>query len=96
MSCSSPSTKLFNTEKDELISVPLPNKKDSLKILYVSGNATTQNCIQVITVRGKEIKVLRNYERYNSLDYYDFSGDSILTLVLRDTLSYLGNKPDMK
>ena len=38
--------------------------------------------------------MLKNYERYNMLDSYKLVDDTSLMLVVRDTISYLGNKPD--
>jgi hypothetical protein len=57
-----------------------------IQILYVPGNATLMNGVQVrkINKQTKEEYLLENYDRYNYLDKYDFEGQT-LTLVLRDT-----------
>jgi hypothetical protein len=91
--CFSPSVKILEVEKKELADVVVP--KGNYKILYVAGNATTQNVIQVVSISNDNSQVvLKNYERYNALDSYKLLGDTILQLVVRDTISYLGNKPD--
>lgn len=88
--CFSP---LPEVEKKELANVAIST--GNYKILYVAGNATTQNVIQVVRI-SKDSKqvVLKNYERYNALDSYRILNNSSLQLILRDTISYLGNRPD--
>jgi hypothetical protein len=65
------------------------DEQSEVKILYIPGNATSQNITQVrkINHETKEEYVLGNYERYNYLDQYWLEGDS-LVLVLRDTSVY--------
>lgn len=95
IACSSPSTKLFDVEKRELANISVPGKDYRVGIYYVPGNATTQNCIQIVSSsNGGSDSVLKNYERYNMLDSYKLVDDTSLMLVVRDTISYLGNKPD--
>jgi len=95
LACSSPSTKLFEAEKRELANISLSGKAYRVGIYYVPGNTTTQNCIQVVSFsNGDNEEVLKNYERYNVLDSYKLVDDTSLMLVVRDTISYLGNKPD--
>ncbi|ASZ14361.1 hypothetical protein KTO58_02075 [Chitinophaga pendula] len=93
--CFSPSTKLFEVERRELVNISVPGKDYRVGIYYISGNATTQNCIQVMSfLNGDKKAVLKNYMRYNMLDSYKLINDTSLMLVVRDTISYLGNQPD--
>ena len=73
----------------------LPEKGYQLRVLYRPSNATVQAAIQVVQQRAKQPdKVLGDYPRYNCLDACRLTNDSLLTLVLRDTVSLLGNRPD--
>jgi ABC-type Fe3+-hydroxamate transport system substrate-binding protein len=92
--CNNSSFQLFDVNKRELANVNVPGKKCKLRITYLSGNATSQNCIQVSKQSGDSEEVLQNYERYNYLEKYQLLADTSLLLILRDTISYLGNKPD--
>jgi len=95
IACSSSSTKLFDVEKRELANISVPGKDYRVGIYYVSGNATTQNCIQIVSSsNGGSESVLKNYDRYNMLESYKLVDDKSLMLVVRDTISYPGNKPD--
>lgn len=87
--------KLLDTKEKVLARVDLPLKSYKLKIIYQPSNATIQSSIQIRKVGNDNIeKLLRNYERYNFLEGYKLINDTIFMIVLRDTVSYLGNHPD--
>lgn len=95
IACFSPSARLFDVKKRELANTSVPGRDCRVGVYYVPGNATTQNCIQIVSSsNGGSESVLKNYERYNMLDSYKLVDDTSLMLVVRDTISYLGNKPD--
>ncbi|MGN7823338.1 hypothetical protein ACTJJB_24675 [Chitinophaga sp. 22536] len=87
---------LLEVDRRELANIPA-GKDDRIVIYYVSGNATVQDCIQIV-VSSKENgeHVLKNYERYNTLESYRLVADSSLILVMGDSVTYLKsrNKPD--
>ena len=73
----------------------LPAKGYQLRVVYRPSNATVQAAIQVVQQRAQQPdRLLGDYERYNCLDACRLTNDSLLTLVLRDTVSLLGNHPD--
>ena len=78
----------------ELFSMRMANKKADIKVMYYPSNATLQASIQVQKVVNDSIEVVKNYERYNYMDTCRLINDTMLMLVLRDTISVLGNKPD--
>jgi len=66
-----------------------------LRIVYIPSNVTIQSSIQVRKLHdNKQEELLQDYERYNYVDTIYLKNDSILMLVVRDTISILGNKPD--
>jgi hypothetical protein len=91
--CSSPS--LLDTPARSLWVRSLPAKGYQVRVVYRPSNATVQAAIQVVQQRAQQPdKVLGDYQRYNCLDECRLTNDSLLTLVLRDTVSLLGNRPD--
>ena len=78
----------------ELFSMRMANKKAYIKVMYYPSNATLQASIQVQKVVNDSLEVVKNYERYNYMDTCRLINDTMLMLVLRDTISVLGNKPD--
>jgi len=92
--CNNSSFQLFEANKRELANVSVPGKNYQLKINYFPGNATSQHHIQVSKQVGDSEEVLQDYERYNYLEKYQLLEDTSLLLILKDTISYLGNKPD--
>ena len=66
-----------------------------MRIVYIPSNVTIQSSIQVRKLHdNKQEELLQDYERYNYVDTIYLKNDSILMLVVRDTISILGNKPD--
>ena len=91
--CSSPS--LLDTPVRSLWVRSLPTKRYQLRVVYRPSNATVQAAIQVVQQQAQQPdKVLGDYQRYNCLDACRLTKDSLLTLVMRDTVSQLGNRPD--
>ena len=91
--CSSPS--LLDTPAHSLWVRSLAARGYQLRVVYRPSNATVQAAIQVVQQRAQQPdKVLGDYLRYNCLDACHLTNDSLLTLVLRDTVSLLGNRPD--
>ncbi len=78
----------------ELFSRQLANKNGSIKVFYYPSNATIQASIQVQKIVNDSIEVIKNYERYNYMDTCYLMNDTTFILVIRDTASALGNKPD--
>ncbi|GHT01620.1 hypothetical protein FACS189421_14270 [Bacteroidia bacterium] len=62
------------------------DEQNEIEILYIPGNATSQNITQIrkTNKKTKEKYVLENYERYNYLDRFSLDGEN-LSIVLRDT-----------
>ncbi|NML38740.1 hypothetical protein HHL17_16140 [Chitinophaga sp. G-6-1-13] len=84
---------LLEVDRRVLANIPVPGKDYKIVIYYVSGNATVQDCIQVVaSSKDSGEQVLENYERYNILESYQLVADSSLMLVVGDSLSYLGSK----
>jgi hypothetical protein len=79
-------THILETNPPVLIKKINIGKNNEIKILYIEGNATSQNYIQIRRIDNttKEEYILGNYERYNYLEKYKFKNDS-LTLILKDT-----------
>ena len=90
--CGSPS---LDTPARSLWVRSLPAKGYQLRVVYRPSNATVQAAIQVVQQRAQQPdQVLGDYLRYNCLDACRLTNDSLLILVLRDTVSVLGNRPD--
>ena len=86
---------LLDTPARTLWVRPVPEKGYQIRVVYRPSNATIQSAIQVIQQRAKQPDhLLGDYERYNCLDTCWLTNTSRLTLVLRDTVSQLGNHPD--
>jgi hypothetical protein len=94
VACFSPSAKLLEVERRELANISIPGSANGAGIYYVPGNATIQNCIQVVSYSGNSEHVLKNYKLYNVLGSYKLVNDTSLMLIVSDTISYLGNRPD--
>ncbi|GAA4354324.1 hypothetical protein GCM10023185_16010 [Hymenobacter saemangeumensis] len=86
---------LLDTPARTLWVRPIPAKGYQVRVVYRPSNATVQAAIQVVQQPAKQPeRVLGDYERYNCLDTCWLTNNSRLTLVLRDTVSQLGNHPD--
>ena len=86
---------LLDTPSRTLWICPVPAKDYRIRVAYRPSNATVQAAIQVVQQQAKQPeRVLGDYERYNCLDTCWLTNNSRLTLVLRDTVSQLGNHPD--
>lgn len=84
-----------NVKERELFLIEVPRKSYKLRIVHLPSNATIQSSVQVRELLpNNEEKVLYDYERYNIVDTAYIQNDTTLLIVLRDTISYLGNKPD--
>lgn len=71
----------------------MPKKPYKLRIVYIPSNATIQSSIQVRTLSvNKEEKLLQEFERYNYLQSYRLLNDTVLMIVVKDTVSYLGSQ----
>lgn len=88
--------KILESKVKELKVISVPNKDYRIRIVQIPSNATIQSSIQIrkFYENKKEEDVLQDYERYNLFDTAYFMNDSILVMVMRDTSSYWGNKPD--
>ena len=93
-SCSCSSPQMFQVIKHKLATIDVPNKNFKVIIFYLPSNATSDNYIQVSKQVGNSIQIIENFKRYNYLENFKLLSDSSLLLIIRDTVSYLGNKPD--
>jgi hypothetical protein len=88
-------TDILNDDEKLLRIIEVPNKEYKIKVVYQPSNATIQAAIQVRRLfKDKKEDVLKTFERYNYLDTLYLQKDTSLVLILKDTVSYLGNKPD--
>ncbi|MCX6351279.1 MAG: hypothetical protein NTX03_05395 [Bacteroidetes bacterium] len=87
-------TSILKPAEKELKVLQAPKRDFKLKIVYIPSNATIQSSIQVRKVYNNNEVIMKDYERYNSVDTIFFKNDSSVIIVLRDTISYLGNKAD--
>ncbi|WP_212003250.1 hypothetical protein [Chitinophaga sp. HK235] len=87
---------VIDIKEKEVKVINVPNKNYRLRIVQLPSNATIQSSIQVrkFYKNKEDEKVLQDYERYNSVDTVHLRNDSTLVMVVRDTISYLGEKPD--
>lgn len=87
---------ILPNKKEHLLSQTfVPGKDYELKILFSPSDATIQSAIVVKAVfTDKKEKQITYFEGYNYLDTFYFKNDTSLILVISDTISYLGNKPD--
>lgn len=86
----------LETKERRLAVVNLPKKDYTIGVFYQPSNATIQSAIQIrkVTRNGATEEVLKNFERYNYVDTFYLKNDSVFCIVVRDTASILGNKPD--
>lgn len=89
-------TNILETKEKELSVIDIPNKDYKLRVIYIPSNATIQSSIQVRILRSdkKTEEVLKDYEKYNYVDTMYLKNDTTFMIVVRDTISYFGNKPD--
>lgn len=85
---------LSKNSPKELFAVQIGLQEDTLKVMYYSSDATIQSSIQVQKIIGDSVSIVNRYDRYNYMDTCQLLNDSTFLLVLRDTISVLGNKPD--
>ncbi len=87
--------RILDYKEKELSVFTIPHKDYKLKIVHTLSNATIQASIQVRKQRSNNTEeLLQSYERYNYVDTMSLINDTIFMLVIRDTASVLGNKPD--
>lgn len=89
-------TNILDIKERELSVIDIPNKDYKLRVVYMPSNATIQSSIQVRKLQGdkKTEGLLKDYERYNYIDTMYLKNDTTFILIIRDTVSILGNKPD--
>ena len=89
-------TSILTTNEKELLAIDIPNKNYKLKVVYIPSNATIQSSIQIrkLQTNNKTEELLQDYERYNYVDTMYLKNDTTFMLIIRDTVSVLGNKPD--
>lgn len=86
---------LLDSKEKILHIVAVPSKGCKLKVVHIPSNATIQSAIQIQKIgNDKKEEVLYTYERYNFVDSYAIINDTTFMIVVRDTVSYLGNLPD--
>lgn len=87
---------LGKVKEKELALIEIPEGKYKLKLVYYPSDATTQASIQLkkIYYDTNREDLLKNYDRYNFVDTFYLKNNKIFVLIIRDTASRLGNKPD--
>lgn len=80
----------FEEDKPLIIKVlALPKREYTLIFYYVPSNATSQSYIQIRKKYNENREeVFKNYERYQGVSEYKFVNDSLLRIVILDTISY--------
>lgn len=87
--------RILDYKEEELSIFSIPQKDYKLRIVHTFSNATVQASIQVRKqINNSSEVVLQSYERYNCVDTMTLINDTTFILVIRDTASVLGNKPD--
>ncbi len=89
-------TNIFETKEKELSVINIPNEDYKLRVVYIPSNSIIQSSIQIRKFQGdnKTEQLLQDYERYNYVDTLYLLNDTTFLIVLKDTVSYLGNKAD--
>ena len=93
-SCTNGTRSLLDVKEKELYSAQVPHKNYKVKVVYLPSNATIQSAFQVRKQFKDKEETAETYERYNFMDTCNFVNDTTFILVIRDTISILGNKPD--
>lgn len=88
------STNVLPSKEKALTVINVPNKSYKLGVFYMPSNATIQSAIQVRKQFKDKEEIINTYERYNYMDTCSLLNDTTFMLVIRDTISVLGNKPD--
>lgn len=87
-------TAVLSTKEEALTVINIPNKNYKLGVYYLPANATIQSAIQIRKKFKEKEEIINTYERYNYMDTCSLLNDTTFMLVIRDTISVLGNKPD--
>lgn len=84
---------LFDTKDQLITTIPLEAIDYEIEIRHVQSGATAEETFLVNQVSDNEIKTLAVYEKYNCLNDYWLLGDTVLVIVLLDTIN-VKNLPD--
>lgn len=84
---------LFEVNVKEVSKINVPSRNFKVGIYYLPSNATSQDYIQVRKIENGVENVIENFERYDCVVKSELQGDSILSLVLKDT-SLNATNPD--
>jgi hypothetical protein len=76
---------LFDDEVKEVAKINVPNKNFRIGIFYLPSNATSQDYIQVRKIGNGVENVIESFERYDFIVETELKGDSLLSLILKDT-----------
>lgn len=82
---------LWNDNPLKIKTIELINMSYLLECYYLPSNATSQDYVQIRQVNKQtnaEI-ILENYERYQSVSNYKQLNDSLVSIILIDTSSYI-------
>lgn len=83
---------IFDNNIEIIEQIKIPNKKYILNIYYIPSNASSQSYIQVRKSENNFEEVLKNFERYNTLEKYMIMDNDTLMLLLSD--NNLKKKPE--
>lgn len=84
---------LFEVNLNEVSKINVPNRNFEIGIYYLPSNATSLDYIQVRKIEDGVENVIENFKRYDCVVKTELKGDSVLSLVLKDT-SLNAIKPD--
>jgi len=84
----------FEEDKPLIIkTLTLPKREYALIVYYIPSNATSQSYVQLRKKYNENREeVFKNYERYQGISEYKFVNDSLLRIVILDTMSYSQRK----
>lgn len=82
--------KLFDVNYTIIEKISIPDKKYQIHIYYVPGDATIESSIQVRKIENNVQEVLGRYERFNYLNSYSITKDSLI-LFVSDSSSVVKN-----
>lgn len=83
---------LFDVER--VNKATLQYRNGIITVDYVAGNATMQDVLQIRLKSGDIDTVLANYEQYNSLKSIQLFNDSLLEIVMYDSIYSYARKTD--
>jgi hypothetical protein len=84
------SCNIFQGDEPKLLDkLNLEKRNFDLSVYYIPSNATSQNYIQIRKVfNDKHEEVYKNYERYQGIKELKTVNDTLVRIIILDTMSY--------